>query len=94
MKSKIKTTIIAIILAMAITPIYAQWGFKVGEENKMPSADTWNFIKYGEVGASLHSGTVNLSIPIYTYQDNDFTSPIALNYASNGYVANLRPTKE
>ena len=91
MKSKIKTTIVAIILAMAITPIYAQWGFKVGEENKMPSADTWNFIKYGEVGASLHSGTVNLSIPIYTYQDNDFTIPIALNYASNGYVANVRP---
>lgn len=93
MKSKVKITsaIIAIILAMAISPIYAQWGFKVGEENKMPSADTWNFIKYGEVGASLHSGTVNISIPIYTYQDNDFTIPIALNYASNGYVANVRP---
>lgn len=93
MKSKVKITsaIIAIILAMAISPIYAQWGFKVGEENKMPSADTWNFIKYGEVGASLHSGTVNISIPIYTYRDNDFTIPVSLNYSSNGYVANVRP---
>ena len=93
MKSKVKITsaIIAIILAMAISPIYAQWGFKVGEENKMPSTDTWNFIKYGEVGASLHSGTVNLSIPIYTYRDNDFTIPVSLNYSSNGYVANVRP---
>lgn len=93
MKSKVKITsaIITIILAMAISPIYAQWGFKVGEENKMPSADTWNFIKYGEVGASLHSGTVNLSIPIYTYRDNDFTIPVSLNYSSNGYVANVSP---
>lgn len=76
---------------MAITPIYAQWGFKVGEEMKIPSADAWNFVKHGEVGASLHTGTVNLSIPIYTYQDNDFTIPISLNYSSNGFVANIRP---
>lgn len=93
MKSKVKITsaIIAIILAMAISPIYAQWGFKVGEENKMPSADTWNFIKHGEVGASLHTGTVNLSIPVYTYQDNDFTIPVSISYSSNGYMANVRP---
>ena len=90
-KVKITSAIIAIILAMAISPIYAQWGFKAGEETKAPSTDTWNFVRQGEVGASLHTGTVNLSIPIYTYQDNDFTIPVSASYSSNGYVANVRP---
>lgn len=93
MKSKVKITsaIIAIILAMAISPIYAQWGFKIGEEMKIPSADAWNFVKQGEVGANLHTGTISLSIPVYTYKDNDFTIPVSLNYSSNGFVANIRP---
>lgn len=53
-------------------------------------ADTWNFIKYGEVGANLYTGTVNLSIPVYTYKDKDFEIPVSLTYASNGYTGNQR----
>ena len=83
--------IAAIVHILFANSLFAQWGFKVGEENKTPSTDTWNFVKHGEIGASLHTGTVNLSIPIHTYQDNDFTIPVSVSYSSNGYVANVRP---
>lgn len=53
-------------------------------------ADTWDFIKYGEVGANLYTGTVNLSIPVYTYKDKDFEIPVSFTYASNGYTGNRR----
>ena len=85
-----RATLLAIAALFLTFPSYSQRNLKVGEEIKAPSTDAWNFIKYGEVGASLHTGTVNLSIPVYTYQDNDFSIPISLNYSSNGLVANMR----
>ena len=85
-----RATLLAIAALFLAFPSYSQRNLKVGEEIKAPSTDAWNFIKYGEVGASLHTGTVNLSIPVYTYQDNDFSIPISLNYSSNGLVANMR----
>ena len=95
MRYPIKPLLTAIIIVvfqlLSIHRLYSQWGFKVGEESKIPSADKWNFINYGEVEANLHTGTINLSIPIYTYQDNDFILPIGINYATNGLMANMRP---
>lgn len=95
MRYPIKPLLTAIIIVvfqlLPIHRLYSQWGFKVGEESKIPSADKWNFINYGEVEANLHTGTINLSIPIYTYQDNDFILPIGINYATNGLMANMRP---
>lgn len=95
MRYPIKPLLTAIIIVvfqlLPIHPLYSQWGFKVGEESKIPSADKWNFINNGEVEANLHTGTINLSIPIYTYQDNDFILPIGINYATNGLMANMRP---
>lgn len=95
MRYPIKPLLTAIIIVvfqlLPIPRLYSQWGFKVGEESKIPSADKWNFINYGEVEANLHTGTINLSIPIYTYQDNDFSLPISISYATNGLVANVRP---
>ena len=85
-----RATLLAIAAFLLTTPSYSQRNLKVGEEIKAPSTDAWNFIKYGEVGASLHTGTVNLSIPFYTYRDHDFTIPVAFNYSSNGLVANMR----
>ena len=86
----LKATLLAIAVLFITFPSYSQRNLKVGEEIKAPSTDAWNFIKYGEVGASLHTCIVNLSIPVYTYQDNDFSIPISLNYTSNGLVAYMR----
>lgn len=54
-------------------------------------ADTWNFIQYGNFDTNPYTGTVSISIPIYTYEDPDFTFPISLHYGSNGMVPNRTP---
>lgn len=54
-------------------------------------ADTWNFIQYGNFDTNPYTGTVSVSIPIYTYEDPDFKFPISLHYGSNGMVPNRIP---
>jgi hypothetical protein len=54
-------------------------------------ADTWNFIQYGNFDTNPYTGTVSISIPIYTYEDPDFKFPISLHYGSNGMVPNRIP---
>ncbi len=56
-----------------------------------PPTEAYNFVRYGQVGCSLYTGTVNLNVPFYTYKDNDFTLPISFSYASDGYKPNTRP---
>ena len=56
--------------------------------DRMPAPDVWQFIKYGNHQPSLYTGTVNVSIPIYTYEDKDFRIPISVDYASNGFIPN------
>lgn len=51
--------------------------------------DVWSMIKYGNAEVNPYSGTVGTSIPIYTYQDDDFTIPISIDYASSGYKPNI-----
>ncbi|MDR0961940.1 MAG: hypothetical protein LBM62_05205, partial [Mediterranea sp.] len=55
----------------------------------IPSPQVWNFMRYGNNQASLYTGRVPVSIPIYTYEDKDFTLPISMEYASDGYKANI-----
>ena len=71
MRYPIKPLLTAIIIVvfqlLSIHRLYSQWGFKVGEESKIPSADKWNFINYGEVEANLHTGTINFNINRASY---------------------------
>lgn len=53
------------------------------------SPDVWSMIKYGNAEVNPYSGTVGTSIPIYTYQDDDFTIPVSIDYASSGYKPNI-----
>ncbi|MCQ2143790.1 MAG: hypothetical protein MJY56_06950, partial [Bacteroidales bacterium] len=46
--------------------------------------------RYGDVAPSLYTGTMALSVPVYTYKDPDFEIPISLDYSSNGCVPNVR----
>ena len=54
----------------------------------LPTNQTWSFIKYGGSPGDLHTGAVGAMIPIFEYQDDDFSFPISLNYASGGYMPN------
>lgn len=68
-----------------------QEGYKLPppqEGYRTPAPDVWQFMKYGNHQPSLYTGTVNVSIPIYTYEDKDFKIPISVDYASNGFIPN------
>ena len=54
------------------------------------SPDSWAMIKYGNSDIDPYSGTLGITIPFYTYQDEDFTIPISIGYASNGYKPNIQ----
>lgn len=60
----------------------------IGKKPDIPSWDTYEFMKYGSVGASLYTGTVNYSVPLYTYKDNEFEIPLSVDYATNGFRVN------
>lgn len=85
------TSIITLfVILLCNNTIIAQSNFRYEAELITPSTDSWNMIKYGTVGASLYTGTINVSIPFYTYKDKDFTIPISFDYASNGHMPNQK----
>ena len=58
---------------------------------ELPSSTVWQQMKYNNVaGASLYTGTVNISIPLYDYQDGEMAIPISLGYSANGYQPNIQ----
>lgn len=81
-----------LFLALALTlHTYSNASGQVstGREFQMPTAQTWGFIKYGISQPSLYTGSVNVSIPFYTYRDSDFQLPISFCYSSNGMRPNV-----
>lgn len=58
--------------------------------NAATPPETWMFMKYGGQRPNLYTGTVQVSIPLYTYKDQDFELPLTLSYASNGYLPNVQ----
>lgn len=61
---------------------------KQGEQPRTPSWEVFDMIQYGKIGATAYTGTVNYSIPIYTYKDKDFEIPVSIDYATNGFRTN------
>ena len=57
---------------------------------ELPSATVWEFVKYNNAAANLYTGTVCIEIPVYTYEDSDFTIPVSLGYSSNGFKPNIQ----
>lgn len=72
-----------------IIPDYLSSG-GVGNNLNTGTPQVWSLLKYGGSAPNLYTGTVSASIPLYTYQDEDFTLPVVLNYASNGYMPNIQ----
>ena len=54
------------------------------------SPDAWAMIKYGDANVNPYTGAIGLTIPVYTYQDENFTIPISFDYASTGYKPNIQ----
>ena len=49
------------------------------------SPDSKAMLKVGSPQPNLNTGTLNLNIPIYTWQDPDFQIPFTLSYSTNGF---------
>ena len=56
---------------------------------ELPSTTVWQFEKHNNVQPNLYTGTLSLSVPIYTYKDSDFELPISISYSSNGLRPNV-----
>lgn len=50
-----------------------------------PSAETFQINKYGNIVPSLYTGSMSYTLPLYTYNDEDFTIPLTLQYNFDGY---------
>ena len=74
MKRQLSTIMsLSLLLAMA----HAQ--MNIGQQNAKPATPEWKmyeFQKYGKIGASLYTGTVNYSIPVFTYKDKTLNCPL------------------
>lgn len=53
--------------------------------NISPSISSFAMERYGNVEHSLYTGAMTYSLPLYTYQDEDFTLPISLEYHYDGF---------
>lgn len=84
-----RKTLIIFTLLFHYILVYSQMDISMGtKQPQIPSWESYEFIKYGKIGTSLYTGTVNYSIPIFTYKDKDFEIPISIDYATNGFRVN------
>ena len=50
-----------------------------------PSVESYAIAQSGKLSPSLYAGAMIHSLPIYVYEDPDFTIPISLDYSFSGY---------
>ena len=50
-----------------------------------PSVEAWQMTRYGGLTPSLYTGAMTYTLPLYTYSDPDFTIPVSLDYAFDGF---------
>lgn len=53
--------------------------------NLSPSVESYSMVRYGEMNHSLYTGAMEYTLPLYMYQDEDFTLPITLGYHYDGF---------
>lgn len=83
--------IILLPLILGIVPIsgYSQWVDPANGVVVEPSASMSQFMRYGNTPVSLYTGSIDVSVPVYAYEDHEFNVPISLKYAFSGQ--NPRP---
>lgn len=90
--SKYKTIwrilIVPFIIGMAPVKGYCQWVDPSNGVVVEPATSMSQFMRYGNTPVSLYTGSVDFSVPIYTYEDHEFNVPISLMYAFTGQKPN------
>jgi len=60
-------------------------------EYYVPSPQTSDFVKYGNIPVSHYTGNLGLQIPVYNHSDKDFNIDVSIGYNSSGFVPNKQP---
>lgn len=89
MKDKFKKTLYLMLLLTVVIGWTQQPQLTTSETFNISSPGVSDFIKYGNIESSKYSGTLNLSIPLFSISDKDFPISASLNYNSSGF----RPDK-
>lgn len=90
MKKFLLSWIVAVSLAF-LSPEMSLAQIELAIDPDLPTADAWDFTRYGVDRPSLYTGAVSVSIPIYVYKDKDFEIPVSLDYSSNGLKPSMQP---
>lgn len=78
-----------IMFLLLSAQLYGQ--LDISKQNMAPVTPEWRqyeFQRYGKIGTTLYTGTVNYEIPLFVYRDKDFEFPITIKYATNGFRVN------
>ena len=75
-----------LILAVPLVASKAQTTATASPEqfSYAPTPQTQAFMRYGNNAVDMNTGALTVSIPVYTYSDNDFELPISATYSSQG----------
>lgn len=79
-----KIYILLLFMLGELSVAYAQHESPQLPDYLPPSPLSQKMMRYGEHQPSLSTGAVNVTIPLYNIQVNDFSLPLSLNYYTNG----------
>jgi len=65
---------------------------QISPEITPPSPTAYELGKYGQIPVGEFTGTVNTSVPLYTYKTRNLSVPLSLSYSSNGIKVDQKET--
>lgn len=77
--------ILSLCLVISVTLYSQSLGSFDPSGNITPSAETFAVSKYGKLSPLMYTGAMSYSLPIFTYEDPEFSIPINLAYHFDGY---------
>ena len=82
-KAMKRKLLLCISVLVSLLDIYAQEGRDCTDYDFSPQA--FSMIKNGSIQPDLNTGTLNVTIPVYVWEDADFRIPVQLCYSTNGF---------
>ena len=72
--------------------IYASNGYSQNVPVSIPSPEAASLGIVANIPVSLHTGQVNVSIPLLEVKCGNYTLPVNLSYNASGIMPDIRPT--
>ena len=85
MRHSLRSVIVAFTVFFSYTVNAQSPGSFDPSGNINPSAETFSVSKYGKLSPAMYTGAMSYTLPVFTYEDPEFTVPISLAYHFDGY---------